>query len=80
MSRTRHHSVDGAYKRTTTVLQELSSDILNGVRSGNVKENTTYVKEETTVPREAKEEISSKYPQKLDFGNATNFMINFNTK
>ena len=69
MSRTGHHSVNGvrAYKRTTTALQELSSAILNGVTSGDAKEettisreakeeNVTVVKEETTMPREAKEE------------------------
>ena len=65
MSRTGHHSVDGVrvYKRTTTVLQEMSSAILNGVTSGDAKEetttsrkakqeNATVVKEETTMPRE----------------------------
>ena len=90
MSRTGHHSVDGvrAYKRTTTVSQELSSAILNGVTSGDAKEetitpreakeeNATVVREGTTMPREAKEENAGKYPQ-MDFGNATNFTINFN--
>ena len=79
MSRTGHRSVDGvrAYKRTTTVLQELSSAILNGVTSGDAKEetttsrqakeeNATVVKEENTMPREAKEKNASRYPQ-MDF-------------
>jgi len=103
MSRTGHRSVDGirTYKRTTAVLQELSSAILNGTTSRNTKEESTVMevkdteealidaKEEKTTAevkdknstREAKEETRryTNYPQ-MDFGNASNFTINFNTK
>ena len=50
MSRTGHCSVDGvrAYKRTTAVLQELSSSILNGSISRNTKEESTIMEVKDT--------------------------------
>ena len=46
MSRTGHCSVDGVrvYKRTTTVLQELPSAILNGTTPRNTKGDSTIAK------------------------------------
>ena len=84
MSRTGHRSVDGvrAYKRTTNRLQELSSAVLNNPTPG-----TSETKDEVLCSRYFKaEEIQNKEhsscrAQKLpniDFGNATNFTINFN--
>ena len=84
MSRTGHRSVDGvrAYKRTTNRLQELSSAILN-----DPKLETSETKHELVHSKHFKaEEIQNKGHStcsveklpNMDFGNATNFTINFN--